>query len=47
MVPPALHGRLPAFVEDMKTLFENADSAMYLAKEEGRNTYKLYNGKTV
>jgi diguanylate cyclase (GGDEF)-like protein/PAS domain S-box-containing protein len=37
----------PADGEDMETLFKNADSAMYLAKEEGRNTYKLFNSKTV
>lgn len=28
--------------EDMTTLFKNADSALYKAKEQGRNTYQYY-----
>jgi len=36
----------PAGGEDMETLSKNADTAMYLAKEEGRNTYKILNGRT-
>jgi len=36
----------PADGEDLETLARNADSAMYLAKEEGRNIYKIFSGKT-
>ena len=39
--------RYPADGEDIETLSKNADTAMYLAKEKGRNTYKLFDGKTV
>jgi diguanylate cyclase (GGDEF)-like protein/PAS domain S-box-containing protein len=39
--------RYPVNGDDMETLFKNADSAMYLAKEEGRNMYRLFDGKTV
>jgi diguanylate cyclase (GGDEF)-like protein len=34
--------RYPTDGEDMETLFKNADAAMYLSKDAGRNTYKLY-----
>ncbi|MFH1059599.1 MAG: PAS domain S-box protein, partial [Pseudomonadota bacterium] len=32
----------PSDGEDLETLVKNADMAMYLAKEEGRNTYRLF-----
>ena len=34
----------PADGEDMESLFKSADLAMYLAKDAGRNTYKLHGG---
>ncbi|MEO1353613.1 MAG: PAS domain S-box protein, partial [Cyanobacteria bacterium J06635_15] len=34
--------RYPQDGEDMKTLLQNADAAMYRAKEEGRNKYQFY-----
>ncbi|MFA5063859.1 MAG: diguanylate cyclase [Dehalococcoidia bacterium] len=37
--------RYPADGEDLEALAKNADTAMYLAKEEGRNLYKIYNGQ--
>jgi len=37
----------PADGEDMETLSKNADSAMYLAKDNGRNIYKIYGNKAV
>jgi diguanylate cyclase (GGDEF)-like protein len=35
----------PADGEDLETLAKNADTAMYQAKEGGRNTYKFFTGK--
>lgn len=35
-----LHGK------DKESLFKNADDAMYLAKHEGRNTYRVYGSET-
>lgn len=32
----------PDDTEDMETLFRNADIAMYLAKDEGKNTFRFY-----
>ena len=32
----------PGDGQDYKTLVENADAAMYIAKEQGRNTYRFY-----
>jgi len=37
----------PADGEDMETLSKNADSAMYLAKDNGRNIYKIYGNKAI
>jgi diguanylate cyclase (GGDEF)-like protein len=37
----------PVDGDDLETLARNADSAMYLAKEEGRNIYKLYGDPAV
>jgi diguanylate cyclase (GGDEF)-like protein/PAS domain S-box-containing protein len=34
--------KFPADGEELETLARNADTAMYQAKEEGRNMYKLY-----
>jgi len=36
----------PGGGDDLETLSKNADTAMYLSKEEGRNIYKLFNSKT-
>jgi len=37
----------PSDGEDLDTLAKNADAAMYLAKEQGRNTYKIYGDTAV
>lgn len=38
-------GSFPQFASDVKTLMITADSAMYIAKKQGKNSYKLYQGK--
>ena len=37
----------PGDGDDLETLSKNADTAMYLAKEEGRNIYKIFSDKAV
>jgi diguanylate cyclase (GGDEF)-like protein len=37
----------PEHGEDIENLLKNADTAMYCAKEQGRNIYKLYDGEAV